>query len=309
MIAVTGANGFVGRALIEQLRADGVPVRALVRHATHPQEVSVDAIGPHTDWTSALDGIDCVIHCAAHVHQMGRAPQDADDRYLQINTQGTARLAAEAARLGVRRLVFVSSVKVMGEASPPGVPWRLSDTPHPEDAYGRSKWAAEQALWAVSSQTGLEVVIVRPPLVYGPGVRANFRSLMRWVQRGWPLPVGAIHNQRSLVALDNLVSLLALCARAPRAAGQTFFVSDGHDLSTGDLARAIARASGRRALILPVPPAWLRLAGRMTGRSAAIDRLLGDLQVDIGHTIERLDWRPVLTVEQALRKVVQAPKA
>jgi nucleoside-diphosphate-sugar epimerase len=309
MIAVTGANGFVGRALIEQLRAEGVPVRAVVRQVTDPQEVGVGAIGPYTDWTAALDGVDCVIHCAAHVHQMGQAPQDAEEQYQQINTQGTAWLATEAARLGVRRLVFVSSVKVMGEASPPGAPWRISDPPHPEDPYGRSKWAAEQALWEVSSQSGLEVVIVRPPLVYGPGVKANFRSLMRWVQRGWPLPFGAIHNHRSLVALDNLISVLALCARAPRAAGQTFFVSDGHDLSTNELARAIARACGRQALLLPVPPAWLRLAGRMTGRSAAIDRLLGDLQVDIGHTIERLDWRPVLTVEQALRQVVEAPKA
>ena len=309
MIAVTGASGFVGRALMKRLRADGAPVRALVRRSADPQEIGVGSIGPHTDWSAALDGIDCVVHCAAHVHQMGPLPQDAEDMFQKVNAQGTARLAAEAARLGVRRLVFVSSVKVMGEASPAGAPWRVSDVPHPEDPYGRSKWAAEQALREIASQTRLEVVIVRPPLVYGPGVKANFGSLVHWIERGLPLPFGSIHNHRSLVALDNLTSLLALCTVSPRAAGQTFFVSDGQDLSTGDLARGIARAMGKKALLLPVPPAWLELAGKLSGRSATMDRLLGDLQLDIGHTIERLDWRPVLTVEQALLKTVQAPQA
>lgn len=309
MIAVTGANGFVGGALVERLRHDGATVRALVRHAVGPQQIGVGAIGLETDWTQALGGIDCVVHCAAHVHQMGPASTTGEDAYHRINTEGTVRLATEAARLGVRRLVFVSSVKVMGEASPPGRPWRVSDTPHPADPYGRSKWAAERALWEISGRTGLEVVVVRPPLVYGPGVKANFLSLMRAIRRGWPLPLGAIRNRRSLVALDNLTDLLTLCTQAPQAAGQTFFVSDGEDLSTCALARAMARAMGRRALLLPVPPAWLRQAGRITGKGAAVDRLLGDLQVDIGHTIDRLNWRPPLTVEQALRKAVEAPQA
>ena len=307
MIAVTGASGFVGRALTDLLRAEGVAVRALVRRPADPHEIRIDGIGPETDWTAGLEGVDCVVHCAAHVHQMGPPSPEAEQLFQRINAQGTARLAAEAARLGVRRLVFVSSVKVMGEASPSDGPWRVTDTPHPEDAYGRSKWAAEQALWELASQTRLEVVIVRPPLVYGPGVKANFRSLMRGIRRGLPLPLGSVHNRRSLVALDNLTSLLALCARSPAAAGQTFFVSDGHDLSTRDLAQEMARAMGKRAVLLPVPPAWLRLAGTLTGRSATMDRLLGDLRVDIGHTIERLNWRPVLTVEQALLKTVQAP--
>lgn len=306
MMAVTGANGFVGRALVDRLRADGVPVRALVRRASGSDQVSIGGIGPETDWSQALTGVDCVIHCAAHVHQTEVTRSRAENLHQRINTLGTMQLAREAARLGVRRLVFVSSVKVMGEASPPGAPWRVTDTPQPTDPYGQSKWAAEQALWQIAAGSRLEGVVVRPPLVYGPGVKANFLSLMRLVRRGWPLPFGAIHNRRSLVALGNLTDLLVRCARAPEAGGGTFFASDGHDLSTAELARAIARAMGQRPLLLPVPPAWLRLAGRLTGTSAAMDRLLGDLQVDIGHTIEKLDWRPVLTVEQALREAVQA---
>lgn len=306
MIAVTGANGFVGHALVESLRAAGAPVRPLVRVPSGPLEVGIGAIGPDTDWTGALGGIRCVIHCAAHVHQMGRATPETDQLYERINTLGTIRLATEAVRLGVRRLVFVSSIKVMGEHSPPGEPWRHTDAPHPQDPYGRSKWAAERALWDLARDTGLEVVVVRPPLVYGPGVKANFLSLMRWIRRGLPLPFGAIRNRRSLVALDNLTSLLAVCARSPRATGQTFLVSDGLDLSTGELASHIASAMGRTARLLPVPPGWLKLAGTLTGRSGAVDRLLGDLQVDIGHTIHTLDWKPVVTVEQAIRKAVQA---
>lgn len=306
MIAVTGANGFVGRALVERLRADGVPVRALVRRATGPGQHGIGDIGADTDWRDALEGVGCVVHCAAHVHQTSPSSRSVDDDHHRINALGTARLVTEAARSGVRRLVFVSSVKVMGESSRPGTPWDIADEPHPADPYGRSKWAAERALWDTAARAGLEGVVVRPPLVYGPGVKANFLSLMRWVRHGWPLPLGAIHNRRSLVALGNLTSLLAQCTWAPQAAGQTFFVSDGHDLSTGELARAIADAMGKRVLLLPVPPAWLRLAGRLTGRNAAMDRLLGDLQVDIGHTIRRLDWRPVLTVEEALRETVQA---
>jgi nucleoside-diphosphate-sugar epimerase len=306
MMAVTGANGFVGRALVERLRAEGVPVRAVVRRASGPGQVGVGDIGPDTDWSQALSGVECVLHCAAHVHQVKASGSQADDLHHRINTLGTAHLAREAARLGVRRLVFVSSVKVMGDASPPGIPWRVTDPPQPSDAYGRSKWAAEQAIWEAAAGSGLQGVVVRPPLVYGPGVKANFLSLVRLVRRGWPLPFGAIHNRRSLVALGNLTSLLARCAQAPQAAGQTFFVSDGQDLSTGELARAIGDAMNRRVLLLPVPPAWLKVAGRLTGTSSAVSRLLGDLQVDIGHTIAGLDWRPVLTVEQALRETVQA---
>jgi nucleoside-diphosphate-sugar epimerase len=309
MIAVTGASGFVGRAVVELLQSRGEAVRALVRKPTGPQQVAVGEIGPDTEWEDAVQGVGCVIHCAAHVHQTGLAHQEAEDACRLINLHGTTRLAREAARIGVRRLVFVSSVKVMGEASPPYAPWRVSDAPQPVDAYGRSKWAAEQALWEISRETGLEVVVVRPPLVYGYGVKANFLSLMQAVRRGWPMPLGAVRNRRSLVALDNLTDLLALCASAPQAAGQTFFVSDGQDLSTDELVRGLASAMDRKVVMFPVPPSWLRLAGRLTGRSAAIDRLLGNLQVDIGHTIARLDWRPVLTVDQALRKAVQAPEA
>lgn len=310
MIAITGANGFLGRALCRGLLDRGQPIRPLVRQDALPSEWGGSAsvigdLGPETAWDQALAGVRCVVHCAAHVHQMGTSGPTVDDDYHRVNTLGTAHLAEEAARVGVRRLVFVSSIKVMGESTQPGRPFRFSDTPAPQDAYGRSKWAAELRLWEVARATGLEVVVVRPPLVYGPGVKANFQSLIRWVRKGIPLPLGAVHNSRSLISLGNLTDLIIRCTYHPRAVGHTFLASDGQNLSTPALIRALAQTMGRPARLVSIPISILKLAGHLTGRSGQIDRLTSSLEVDIGHTTGVLDWKPVMTVQQGLRLAVQ----
>ena len=307
MIAVTGASGFVGRALCQALAGQGVPFRALVRapDATLPNACVVGDIGSDTDWTAALQGVSCIVHCAARVHVMHDTETDPLAAFRRVNVEGTRQLAHSAARAGVRRLVFLSSLKVLGEQTAPGLRFNSDTLPAPEDAYGRSKWEAEQALWAISERTGLEVVVVRPPLVHGPGVKANFLRLMQAVARGLPLPFGQVHNQRSLLALGNLTDLLQLCTRHPDAPGQVFLASDDQDVSTPELVRELAAAMGRPPRLLPVPVSWLRWAGRLTGRAHQIERLIGSLQVDIGHTREVLDWSPRLTLQQGLRLTVQ----
>ena len=307
MIAVTGASGFVGRALCQALAGQGVPFRAVVRtpDAILPQAWVVGNIGSDTDWTAALQGVSCIVHCAARVHVMHDTETDPLAAFRRVNVEGTRQLAHSAARAGVRRLVFLSSLKVLGEQTAPGLRFNSDTLPAPEDAYGRSKWEAEQALWAISELTGLEVVVVRPPLVHGPGVKANFLRLMQAVARGLPLPFGQVHNQRSLLALGNLTDLLQLCTRHPDAPGQVFLASDDQDVSTPELVRELAAAMGRPPRLLPVPVSWLRWAGRLTGRLHQIERLIGSLQVDIGHTREVLDWSPRLTLQQGLRLTVQ----
>ena len=305
-VAVTGAAGFVGQSLCATLLARGISTRQIVRRKSTAaiDEVAVGGIGPETDWAIALDGVETLIHCAARVHLLSDPAVDPLATYRAVNVAGTRRLAEQAAALGVRRLVFLSSVKVNGERTPPGSPFSASDTPAPEDPYGMSKWEAEQELWRVAQQTGLEAVVVRPPMVYGPGVRANFLRLTKLVKRGVPLPLGAIQNYRSLLGLDNLVDMLIRCIFHPAAAGQTFLVSDGDDLSTPELIRGLARAIGRPARLLPVPPALLRLGGNVTGRRAEIERLIDSLQVDIRHTCKTLEWNPPMTVDEGFQRAV-----
>lgn len=301
-IGVTGANGFVGRALCQHLQRQGHVVVALSRHRPGITGVlwrEVGDIDGQTPWGSALAGLHAVVHCAGHAHQMGAGADKDPDTYFRVNTDGTYALVRAAHAAGVQRLVFVSSVKALGEATTVHAPWSAHSEPHPVDAYGRSKWAAEQALAAWREQ--LEVVIVRPPLVYGPGVGANFALLMRAVQRGWPLPLGGIDNRRAMVGLGNLTDLLALCVDHPYAPGQTFMVSDGQDLSTPDWARAIGRAAGRPARLLSVTPTLLRWAGALTGRSESVRRLSDSLCVDMGHTQVTLGWNPPHTIEEGLR--------
>jgi nucleoside-diphosphate-sugar epimerase len=308
-IGVTGANGLVGRALCTHLQAEGHTVVALSRRDPGLNGVgwrAVGAIDGQTQWAEALAGLQAVVHCAAHAHQIGPQADTGPDTYFRVNTDGTYALVSAAHAAGVKRLVFVSSVKAMGEATAPGERWHAQTEPHPEDAYGRSKWAAEQALAAWRDQ--IEVVIVRPPLVYGPGVGANFARFMRAVQRGWPLPLGAIHNRRAMVGLGNLTNLLALCVVHPYAPGQTFLISDGQDLSTPDWARAIGRAAGRPARLLSVPPAWLRWAGALTGRREAVRRLTDSLSLDIGHTQVTLGWQAPHTIDDGLRAALAHPK-
>ena len=247
-VLVTGATGFIGQSLCHRLMELNHSVRSAVRslHSSFSssgvEPIPVGNLDSTTDWSSALAGVDCVIHCAARAHVMYETESDALAAYRAVNVAGTQRLAEQAAAAGVKRLVYLSSIKVNGEQTALGAPFLFSDAPVPEDPYGVSKWEAEQALWEVSSKTGLELVVIRPPLVYGPRVKGNFLRLLRWVSRGLPLPLGAVQNQRSLVGLDNLVDLLIRCVDHPAAAGQTFLVSDGQDLSTPELIRQLADA-------------------------------------------------------------------
>ncbi|MEO8119105.1 MAG: SDR family oxidoreductase [Rhodoferax sp.] len=303
---VTGANGFVGKSLCTELTRRGEDVRAAVRSGHFDRGNSdyavVGAIDGGTDWSAGLGDQDVVVHLAARVHVMNDGATDPLAAFRQVNVQGTLNLARQAAAAGVKRFVFISSVKVNGECTFPGQTFAESDVPAPQDAYGLSKHEAEQGLRQLAADTGMELVIVRPPLVYGPGVKANFASLMRAVRRGWPLPFGAVHNRRSLVALDNLVDFLVTCVTHPQAANQTFLVSDGHDLSTPDLVRGLARAAGMTARLIPVPVWVLQAGAALVGQGESVQRLVGNLQVDISKARALLGWVPPVTVEEGLRR-------
>lgn len=307
-VLLTGATGFVGCAVQVRMLADGEHALRCAQRQLPAQPVAgveyclAPSLGPEADWSEALLGVDAVIHCAARVHVMNEQAADPLAEFRRVNVQGTLRLARQAAAAGARRFVFVSSIKVNGEQTPAGAAFRADDESRACDPYGVSKREAEEGLLALSAETGLEVVIVRPPLIYGPGVKANFLSMMRWLSRGVPLPLGAIDNRRSLVALDNLVDLLVLCLTHPGAAGQRFLVSDGEDLSTSELLRRLARALGRPARLVPVPQALIEWAARLLGRQSFSQRLCGSLQVNIDKTRGLLGWTPPLTVDQALAK-------
>lgn len=311
MILVTGANGFVGNALVQRLAVDSpsVAVVAAVRRldkswpkGVHP--IQVGDLLPKMDWGTVLQGVDVVVHCAGRVHVIQDTATDSQEAYRQVNVTGTLNLASQAAQAGVRRFVFVSSIKVNGEVSAPDRPFTADDAPAPVDPYGVSKMEAEQGLRELSARTGMDVVIVRPVLVYGPGVKANFASMMCWVASGIPLPLGGIHNARSMVALDNLVDLLMACLTHPAAAGHTFLVSDGEDISTTELLRRTAQAMGKTARLLPVPASWLEFGAAMLGKRAVAQRLCGFLQVDIEKNLHLLGWRPPITLDEGLKKAV-----
>ncbi|WP_200627112.1 UDP-glucose 4-epimerase family protein [Pseudomonas sp. LAM2023] len=306
-LLVTGGSGFVGRALLEQLVANPAwAPRALVRQWPAQQLAGVDyRLFGELAAVDAVSGhfelVDTVIHLASRVHVMQETATDPLAEFRRVNVDGTLSLARSAAQAGVRRFIFVSSVKVNGESTDDRAPFTADEVPAPLDPYGISKREAEEGLRQLATQTGLEVVIVRPVLVYGPGVKANFRSMMNWLNRGLPLPFGAIHNKRSLVALDNLVDLLVTCIDHPAAANQTFLASDGHDLSTTELLQRLGQALGKPARLLPVPAIWLKSAAMLAGKGALSRRLCGSLQVDIDKTREMLGWKPPLDVDQALR--------
>ena len=311
IVLVTGATGFVGRRLTYRLARDKrfLP-RAASRHNDQSwpggvEVMQIGDLGPDADWRAAVEGVSTVVHLAARVHVMHESQAESIGAFRRANVEGTLGLARQAVRAGVRRLVFVSSIKVNGEETLPGRAFTPMDSPNPQDPYAVSKWEAEEGLRQLAQKTDLEVVIVRPPLVYGPGVRANFRRLINLVQTGLPLPLGAVNNKRSLVAVDNLVDLLTHCIDHPAAAGQTFLVSDGEDLSTPELIRRLAKALGRPARLIAVPPALLRLAGRLARRAQEVERVIGSLQVDISHACETLDWRPPVSVDEALRRTFQ----
>lgn len=306
---VTGATGFVGTALLARLSADGASCVAAVRcqielqHAGVRQSVIGD-LSPKTQWSHALVDVDVVVHLAARVHVMHDTTANPLAEFRKINVQATLNLARQAVEVGVRRFIFVSSVKVNGESTADGAPFMAEDSPSPADPYGVSKMEAEKGLREIALSTGMEVVIIRAPLVYGPGVKANFAALMRAVQRGWPMPFGAVHNCRSLVALDNLVDLIVVCLEHPQASNQTFLVSDGRDLSTNELVRGIACALGVPVRLLPIPIWTLRGIGVVIGKKDVVERLTSNLQVDISKAYQLLGWVPPVSVEEGLRQTV-----
>jgi nucleoside-diphosphate-sugar epimerase len=306
-ILVTGANGFVGAALCRHLESSGRHFCRSVRIANQPGEVEVGSISGSTDWSIALTGCGSVIHLAARVHMMTDRVPDSLAAYREVNTAGTLRLAEQAASAGAKRFVFLSSVKVNGEATLPGRPFRPSDQAHPVDPYGVSKREAEVGLAEIGSRTGMEIVVIRPPLIYGEGVRANFLSMMRMIERGIPLPLGCVtDNLRSFLSLPNLTHLLLTCLDNPAAANRTFMASDGEDLSTADLLRRLGAAMGRPARLLNIPVPVLKCGAALLGRRDLASRLLGNLQVDISETRDILGWRPPLSVDEGLRQVANA---
>ena len=303
-VLVTGANGLLGRALCSILEQSGHQVIRVVRVSKTPWDVPVGDLNEKTDWRVALSqAIDAVVHLAAQVPLADSDVSAAANRYHEVNTAGTANLARQCAQHGVKRFVFVSTVKVLGEGKEG--PYRDRDLAVPADAYAISKWEAEQALWQIAAESGIEIVVLRPPLVYGPGVKGNFLRLMQAVDKRRPLPLGGIQNQRSLIYLGNLVDAIRVCLTHPKAVGKAFLVCDGDDVSTPELIRRLAAALGRRPLLLPVPFSWMRWAGGLLGKKAAIDRLLGSLAVDMAPIREDLGWNPPYTMQEGLEATAQ----
>lgn len=291
-ILVTGATGFLGRAVVDHLIARGRAVRAAVRTDAGPGAVAVGDLSVDTDWSVALTGIDTVVHCAARAHVMRETSDDPLALFRAVNTEATAALARQAVAAGVRRFVFISSIGVNGAATD-GVPFRHDDPPHPHSPYAVSKHEAELALHAIAAGTGLEVVVIRPPLITGPDPKGNLATLNRVIAKGLPLPFGLVtRNRRDLVSRDTLCRLIDTVIDHPAAAGETFLVSDGAPLSTRALLERMAAAEGRSITLLPVPPAFLSLPLRLLGKGAMASQLFGDLEVDIAHTRETLGWAP-----------------
>ena len=309
-VLVTGANGFVGSALCNRFDKDGILVRGAVRSLSAQRGnvtgIGIGNISSETDWSVALRCTEQVVHLAARVHVMNDKSSDPLAEFRRVNVDGTANLARQAAATGVKRFIYLSSIKVNGEFTEVGRSFTASDTPAPQDHYGVSKHEAEQVLRQIACETGMEVVIIRPPLVYGPGVKANFESMMRWLARGVPLPLASTNsNCRSLVALDNLVDLIVTCLNHPAAANQTFLVSDGEDLSTTDLLRRMAIALGQPARLFYVPTRLLKLGATLINKPGIYQRLCESLQLDIVKTRQLLNWTPPLTVNVGLRRAAE----
>lgn len=301
-LLVTGATGFVGRAVATELNPQQLRLLSRRDPCIAEAKFCQAEISRSDDYSIHLENVDVIVHAAARVHVMADAAADPLEEYRAINVAGTLNLARQAAAAGVKRFIFLSSIKVNGESTLNGKPFGYDDVPKPEDAYGISKAEAEAGFKQIAAETGMEVVIIRPPLVYGPGVKANFAAMLKMAEKNLPLPLGAIHNKRSLVALDNLVDLIVTCIDHPKAANQTFLVSDDQDVSTTELLKLMTRAAGKKPWLLPVPMSWLKLAGKLTGKQAVIDRLCGNLQVDISHTKQTLGWTPPVTVEEGIAR-------
>ena len=308
---ITGATGFVGQTLVKQLQSNSNYITAIVRRPLEllNADVVIGDLSNMVDFSNALHNKDVVIHLAARVHMMNDDPKISLDAYRQLNTEVTLNMARQASKVGVKRFVFLSTIKVNGEFTRPGNSFLPDDKNVSSDPYGLSKYEAEQGLLQISEETGMEVVIIRPPLVYGPGVKANFASMMNWVNKGIPLPFGAIHNQRSLVALDNLVNFIALCAdreKSPKAANQIFLISDGEDVSTTQLLKKVAKAFNKKAMLLPIPVGLMTFIARLLGKGDVANRLFGSLQVDSSKARNLLGWKPVTSMDEQLKKTAEA---
>jgi nucleoside-diphosphate-sugar epimerase len=309
-VLLTGATGFVGSSLLYRISADArfaavAAVRRLSVSLGVERHVEVFAVGDlaaTTNWAAALVDVDVVIHAAARAHIMSDEAIDSLVEYRKVNVDGTMALAHQAATAGVKRFIYISSIKVNGEQTELGSKFKADATLAPEDAYGISKLEAENALLQLSTETGMELVIIRPPLVYGAGVKGNFATMAKLVAKGLPLPLGSIHNKRSLVALDNLVDLIITCIDHPAAANQIFLAGDGEDISTTQLLRGVASAMGKPSRLIPIPASWLMMAATMLGKKAVAQRLLGSLQVDISKAQQLLGWTPPLSVAEGLRR-------
>lgn len=310
-ILLTGGSGFLGKAVVQRLALMDafeiiLPLRALSKDLPHGvSAVQISGIDGLSDWKEILKNVDLVVHAAARVHVMRDQASDALAAFRKVNVEGTLNLARQAAAAGVKRFTFISSIKVNGEVTKAGEPYTADDVPAPSDPYGISKFEAEQGLKALAVETGMEVVIIRPVLVYGPGVKANFLSMMQWLNRGVPLPFGAVRNRRSLIFLDNLVDFVVTCLAHPAAANQTFLASDGDDLSTSELLRKLAKCLGKSARLLPIP-VWLMTAvATMLGKQALAQRLFGSLQVDLDKNQQLLGWTPPVSVDEGFSRTAQ----
>jgi len=309
-VLLTGSTGFVGQALSQKLLDKNFDLIAAVRKrsSTLPKlakQVIIEGLTSEADWLAALNGVSIVIHTAARVHVMNDNVADPLVEFRNVNVEGTLNLAKQAVSAGVKRFIFLSSIKVNGEATGIGKPFTADDSPSPIDPYGISKAETEKALMEISAKSGMEVVIIRPVLVYGPDVKANFLSMMRWLSRGFPLPLGAINNKRSLVSIDNLIDLIIVCIDHPAAANQVFLVSDGEDLSTTNLLQRLGNALEKPARLISIPSGLINVVASLLGKRKVAQRLLGSLQVDITKTRELLNWSPPVSVDVALKQTAK----
>jgi nucleoside-diphosphate-sugar epimerase len=310
-ILITGATGFVGRALFKNLKSTKKYLAHLTTR-TNQEELfeggkafNIGEIDSSTNWNDALDGVDCIVHCAARAHTTENKQTDSLNAYRRINVDGTRNLAKQAVAIGIKRFIFLSSIKVNGEETIATKSFKYNDISQPEDAYGITKWEAEQALLEISKQTGLEVVIIRPPLVYGEGVKGNFLRLLDIVYKQIPLPFAKINNLRSFVGLDNLIDLIICCIEHPKAGGKTFLVSDGEDLSTTDLIRKLSKFMNKSPRLFQFPQLIIQLTARLVGKSLEVKRLLGSLRIDNSYAREILGWSPALSLDESLAKTVR----
>lgn len=309
-ILLTGGTGFVGQSLLPRLLEKSPrKITLALRSAISIDRCKAHVVGSFsnaTDWSAALLNQQVVIHSAARAHIMKADVAESLAEYRRVNVDGTLNLARQAAAAGVKRFIFVSSIKVNGEWTPSGQPFTPDDTPAPEDPYGISKWEAEQGLQKLATATGMDVVIIRPPLVYGPGVKGNFASIIKLVAKGFPLPLGAISNKRSLVAVDNLVDLIITCIDHPAAANQVFLAGDGQDFSTTELLRGLSKAMNKPSRLIPVPASLLVLGATLVGKKGLAQRLLGSLQVDLSKARDLLGWEPPITAQEGLRRCIES---